>query len=47
VDTIEAGIERSALTIDAGLAVELLEALRAERREAEAARAAEPAGANA
>ena len=34
------GIERAALTIDAGLATELLERLRAERRAAEAARAA-------
>jgi anthranilate phosphoribosyltransferase len=33
------GIERAALTIDAGLATELLERLRAERRGAEAARA--------
>jgi len=46
VDSLEAGIERAALTIDAGLGTELLEALRAERRAAEAARAAaEAAGA--
>ena len=36
--TIEDGIERAGLTIDAGLAMDLLEALRAERRTAEAAR---------
>jgi anthranilate phosphoribosyltransferase len=36
--TIEDGIERAALTIDAGLAMDLLESLRAERRTAEAAR---------
>jgi anthranilate phosphoribosyltransferase len=47
VESIEAGIERAALTIDAGLAVQLLEALRAERRQAESARTAEPAGASA
>jgi anthranilate phosphoribosyltransferase len=40
VDTLEAGIERAALTIDAGLGTELLEQLREERRAAEAARAA-------
>lgn len=40
VDTIADGIERAALTIDAGLARELLTALRAERRAADAARAA-------
>ena len=40
VETIEAGIERAALTVDAGLATELLTALRAERRAAEAARGA-------
>jgi anthranilate phosphoribosyltransferase len=40
VGQMEEGIERAALTIDAGLGVELLEALRAERREAEAARSA-------
>jgi anthranilate phosphoribosyltransferase len=38
-DDLPAGIERAALTIDAGLATELLEGLRAERRTAEAARA--------
>jgi anthranilate phosphoribosyltransferase len=38
VDQLEAGIEKAALTIDAGLATELLEGLRAERRQAEAAR---------
>ncbi len=36
VDRIEDGIDRAALTIDAGLAMELLTALRAERRAAEA-----------
>ena len=40
VDSLESGIERAALTIDAGLGTELLETLRAERRAAEAARAA-------
>ncbi len=40
VDTMEDGIERAALTVDAGLAVELLGRLRAERRAAEAAAAA-------
>lgn len=34
-ETLEAGIERAALTIDAGLAAELLERLRTERRDAE------------
>jgi anthranilate phosphoribosyltransferase len=43
VEQMEEGIERAALTIDAGLAIELLTALRAERRTAEAARAATPA----
>jgi len=38
VDDLAAGIDRAALTIDAGLASELLERLRAERRAAEAAR---------
>ncbi|HEY7968520.1 MAG TPA: anthranilate phosphoribosyltransferase [Candidatus Limnocylindrales bacterium] len=38
VDDLAAGIDRAALTIDAGLATELLERLRAERRAAEAAR---------
>jgi anthranilate phosphoribosyltransferase len=37
-DTIEAGIERAGLTIDAGLAMDLLAGLRTERRTAEAAR---------
>ncbi len=37
VGQLEEGIERAALTIDAGLAAELLEALRAERRTAETA----------
>ena len=36
VDTLEAGLERAALTIDAGLSAELLANLRAERRAAEA-----------
>jgi len=36
VGQMEEGIERAALTIDAGLGVELLESLRAERRAAEA-----------
>jgi anthranilate phosphoribosyltransferase len=43
VGQMEEGIERAALTIDAGLGVELLEALRAERRAAEAVMAAAPA----
>jgi anthranilate phosphoribosyltransferase len=45
VDDLEGGIERAALTIDAGLAMELLEGLRAERRRAaaEAAVAEAPA----
>jgi len=38
VDQLEAGVERAALTIDAGLGVGLLDALRAERRAAEAMR---------
>ena len=42
VDTLEAGIERAALTIDAGLGTELLERLRAERRVAEAETAGAP-----
>jgi anthranilate phosphoribosyltransferase len=37
VDSLESGIERAALTIDAGLATELVGRLRAERREAAAA----------
>jgi len=36
VETIDEGIDRAALTVDAGLAVELLQALRADRRRAEA-----------
>jgi anthranilate phosphoribosyltransferase len=47
VDTLEAGIDKAALTIDAGLATALLEALRVERRAADASRQAEPAGAGA
>jgi anthranilate phosphoribosyltransferase len=39
VGGLEEGIERAALTIDAGLGAELLEVLRAERRTAEAAAA--------
>jgi anthranilate phosphoribosyltransferase len=39
VEQMEEGIERAALTIDAGLAAELLQTLRAERRTAEAAAA--------
>jgi anthranilate phosphoribosyltransferase len=39
VGQMEEGIERAALTIDAGLGIELLERLRAERRSAQAARA--------
>jgi anthranilate phosphoribosyltransferase len=38
-DTLEDGVERAALTIDAGLGTELLERLRAERRVADAATA--------
>jgi anthranilate phosphoribosyltransferase len=41
VGQLEEGIERAELTIDAGLASELLEALRAERRDADAAAPAE------
>ncbi|MEA2675837.1 MAG: hypothetical protein QOI92_3029, partial [Chloroflexota bacterium] len=44
VGTMEEGIDRAALTIDAGLGVELLQGLREERRVAEAA-AARAAGA--
>ncbi len=40
VETLEDGIERAGLTIDAGLSAQLLEALRAERIAAEAASAA-------
>ena len=39
VETLEDGIERASLTIDAGLTAELLERLRAERRAAEGATA--------
>jgi hypothetical protein len=42
---MEDGIERAALTIDAGLGTELLERLRAERRTVEAAAVAAEAGA--
>ncbi len=45
VGQLEEGIERAALTIDAGLAAELLETLRAERRAAESATAAASEGA--
>jgi anthranilate phosphoribosyltransferase len=45
VDDLAAGIDRAALTIDAGLATELLGRLREERRAAEAARAAVAEGA--
>jgi len=38
VASLEEGVDRAALTIDAGLAVELLEGLRAERRAVEATR---------
>lgn len=44
VDRLEDGIERAALTIDAGLAVELLEALRTDRRSHEAVPAQQVAG---
>ena len=44
-DDLAAGIDRAALTIDAGLATDLLERLRAERRAAEAARAGATEGA--
>ena len=46
VESLEEGVDRAALTIDAGLALELLEALRAERVAADAA-AAERAAADA
>jgi anthranilate phosphoribosyltransferase len=45
VETIEEGIDRAALTVDAGLAAELLAALRAERKAADAERG--PSGAKA
>ena len=44
VETLEAGIERAALTIDAGLATEQLTRLRDERRAAEAAAATAGSG---
>jgi anthranilate phosphoribosyltransferase len=47
VEQLEEGIERAALTIDAGLGAELLARLRAERTAAEAAKAAAGAGARA
>ena len=40
VETLDDGVQRAALTIDAGLAAELLERLRAERRAADAEKAA-------
>jgi hypothetical protein len=40
VETIEDGIERAALTVDAGLAADLLKALRAERRASDKAKGA-------
>ena len=40
VESLEEGVDRAALTIDAGLVRELLEALRAERVAAEAAASA-------
>jgi hypothetical protein len=43
--TIDEGIERAALTVDAGLASALLRDLRAERKAADAAKAAAGAGA--
>jgi anthranilate phosphoribosyltransferase len=43
VESLDDGIERAALTIDAGLGSELLERLRAERRSSEAAAAGTPA----
>jgi anthranilate phosphoribosyltransferase len=46
-ETLESGIELAALTIDAGLATELLERLRAEKRRADAAAVAEPQGSRA
>lgn len=42
VGSLEEGVDRAALAIDAGLALELLEGLRAERRAAEADAAASP-----
>jgi hypothetical protein len=46
VEQLEDGLELAALTIDAGLAKQLLDALRAEKHTADAARAvAQPEGA--
>jgi anthranilate phosphoribosyltransferase len=45
VDSLEAGIDRAGLTIDAGLGSELLEELRTERRDIEALRAEDEAAA--
>ena len=42
VETLDDGVQRAALTIDAGLAAELLERLRAERQSADAEKAAAP-----
>lgn len=47
VDRLEEGIDRAALAIDAGMAAELLDALRAERRAHEATLAAASAGSQA
>ena len=44
-ETLDDGVQRAALTIDAGLAAELLEQLRAQRRVADAEKAAAPEGA--
>ncbi len=44
VDSLEEGVERAALTIDAGMVVELLNALRAERRAAPEAATSHAAG---
>jgi anthranilate phosphoribosyltransferase len=44
VETIEAGIDRAALTVDAGMAMDLLTELRADRRRAETEAAAAAAG---
>jgi anthranilate phosphoribosyltransferase len=41
VDSLEEGIQKAALTVDAGLAAELLEGLRSDRRAHEASRASE------
>ena len=45
VETLDDGVQRAALTIDAGLAAELLEHLRAQREAADAEKAAAPEGA--